>query len=352
MTPSFLNRVLNRGSSGLEKKEPFHLPGSLHEGVRLLLVDSGQTTDLLFAMPLVEEVRDRFPEAVLGLVSDERTHHLALSCGCFQELIVYEPEQLAPRSKGFEHLAEAVRAEPWDVALLLGREPDPAREELALASGARLRVGPAHDRAYPRINCAVRSAPETVYPYRRTATWGRLFGLPLEHAPLHWPLPEEKVRQVAQLVHFNKPRKDELLLGVDPGVGKEGTRLGAENLAFLTNQLGQRLRSKTMLLTAEEEDESTEQLEALLAVPRLDLPRPTLLEVVLLLGQCDLFLSGNTDLFHFAVALGTPALGLFTHRDHERWRPDASERVEIVELRPGESVDLAAFMEKVDRLLD
>ena len=35
---------------------------------------------------------------------------------------------------------------------------------------------------------------------------------------------------MAQLVHFNKPRKDQLLVGVDPGVGKEGTVLSGENL--------------------------------------------------------------------------------------------------------------------------
>lgn len=349
---SFLHKVLGRSEESRQKRESFRLPGALKEGVRVLLVDSGEPTDLLFSMPLVEEIRDRYPGAQIGLVSDERTHHLALSTGVFTELIVCTPEQLKLHSKGFESLVEAVSSEPWDVAILLGRVPDAAREELALASGAPLRLGAAHDKSYPRINCAVRATPESHYPYRRTATWGRLFGLPLDHAPLHWPLLESKARQSAQLVHFNKPRKDQKLVGFDPGQGKEGTLLGTENLAFLSNHLGKRIPSKTMVLSSDENEERLDAFAHLLTVETLELPRPTLMETVLLLSQCELFVSGNTDLFHFAVALGVPTLGLFTSRDGERWRPDEGELMEIIELQDGGDLDLAAVMAKVDQLLE
>ena len=349
---SFLQKVLGRGDGSQEKRESFRLPGVLFDGVRVLLVDSGDPTDLLFSMPLVEEIKDRYPKAEVDLVSDERTHHLALSTGMFSELIVCTSDQLKLRSKGFESLVEAVSAESWDVTILLGRYPDAAREELALASGAPLRLGAAHDRSYPRINCAVRATPESHYPYRRTATWGRLFGLPLDHAPLHWPLLETRQRQTAQLVHFNKPRKDQLLIGVDPGQGKEGTLLGAENLAFLANHLGKRHPSKTIVLSGDENPERTEVFARLLTVETLELPRPTLMETVLLLSQCSLFVAGNTDLFHFSVALGVPTLGLFTTRDGERWRPDEDELVELIELQDGGDLDLSAVMASVDGLLE
>jgi ADP-heptose:LPS heptosyltransferase len=212
-------------------------------------------------------------------------------------------------------------------------------------------VGAAHAKGFPRINCAVRTSREDHYPYRRTATWGKIFGLPLDHAPLHWPLPESKLRQIAQLVHFNKPRKDEILIGVDPGQGKEGTLLGAENLAFLANHLGKRIRSKTLVLSADEDEQRLAEFEALLTVEKLDLPHPTLLEIVLLLSQCEVLVAGNTDLFHFAVALGVPALGLFTTRDGKRWRPDEGERVEILELEDGGNLELSNVSACFDRLL-
>jgi len=352
VSPSFLQKVFSRSGSAQVEVEPFRLPGALFDGVKVLLIASGDPTDLLFAMPLIEEIHDRFPASHVGLVSDERLHHLALSSGVFHEVVVFSQEQLKLHSKGFSLLAEAVGAEAWDIAILLGRHRDPAREELALASGARLRVGVAHEDSYPRINCAVRSSDRQQYPYRRTATWGKLFGLPLEHVPLNWPLPESKVRQIAQLVHFNKPRKDQLLFGFDPGVGKEGTRLGLESLAFLANHLGKRIASKSIVLTADEDEEREGAFQSLLTVETLDLPRPTLKEIVLLLSQCDLFVAGNTDLFHFAAALGVPALGLFTSKDGRRWRPDEGERVEILELEDGGELELATVMSRVDALLE
>ena len=352
MGGSFLQKVFARASGNASQSESFQLPGALFDGVKLLLIDSGDATDLLFSMPLVQEIHDRFPHAHLGLVSDERSHYLGLASGVFHEIIVFSSDQLKLNSKGFLKLAEAVETESWDVAILLGRKPDAARERLALASGAGLRVGPAHEGSYPEINCAVRATPEAHYPYRRTATWGKIFSLPLDHVPLSWPLPASKERQIAQLIHFNKPQKDQRLLGVDPGMGKEGTLLGRENLAFLVNHLGKRIPSKTIVLSADEDEERVSGFQALLTVETLNLPRPTLMEVVLLLSQCDLFVSGNTDLFHFAAALGVPALGLFTTRDGKRWRPDEGERVEIIELEDGGELDLGTVISRADALLE
>ncbi len=62
-------------------------------------------------------------------------------------------------------------------------------------------------------------------------------------------------------------------------------------------------------------------------------------------------MAGNTDLFHFAVALGVPALGLFTTRDGKRWRPDEGERVEILELEDGGNLELSNVSACFDRLL-
>ena len=47
------------------------------------------------------------------------------------------------------------------------------------------------------------------------------------------------------------------------------------------------------------------------------LKRDTVLDTMLLLCQCDLFVAGNTDLFHVAVAHGVPTIGLFSPQDDE-----------------------------------
>jgi len=349
MARSLLKRMFGRDEdvAGLEA---FHLPGSLHESVRLLLVDSGDPTDLLFAMPFVSRMREACPQAHLGLVCDEATSHLALTTGLFQDIVVV-PSDAAKRNAAAQgKLHEVLRSGEWEVAILTGRQPDPVRETLARASGARLRVGPGHERAFPNLNLELRAPLQRDYPFQRTATWGRVLGIPLDGAELRWPLVEEMRRQMAQLVHFNKPRKDQLLVGIDPGVGKEGLQLATENLAFLVNHLASHIRCKTILLTAGD-PRRPEELRPLLKSEHLDLPRPTLKETTLLLAQCDLFLAPNTDLLHFAVALDVPTLGIFTERDREEWTPPEAAHLQLLESREGERLSLGELMEKVDHLL-
>ncbi|NNM32562.1 MAG: glycosyltransferase family 9 protein [Gemmatimonadetes bacterium] len=264
--------------------------------------------------------------------------------------MVVGPEQFKPTSSSYGKLTDLLRSEEWEVAILTGRHPDARREALARASGARLRLGPGHDKAFPNLNLEPRAPVERDYPYQRTATWGRVLGVPLDDTPLRWPLVEEMDRQMAQLVHFNKPRKDQLLVGVDPGVGKEGIALAPENLAFLVNHLASHVRSKTILLTSEL-GTRCDDLGKLLRCEQLDLPRPTLKETVLLLAQCDLFLAANTDLLHYAVAMDVPTLGIFTARDRANWVPTDASNLAILDSVEGESLSLADLMDQVDELL-
>ena len=351
MAKTLLKRILGRPDERSNQAKAFRLPGALHEDVRVLLVDSGDLTDLLFAMPFVERTRLLFPGARIGLLCDERTSGVALASGAFADLVVYEAEQLRGNGPALRRLEDLLLAERWEIAVLIGQRPDPPRERLAFASQAVLRVGPGHDGAYPDLNCELRPQPAGRHPYQRTVTWGRLLGVPLEGVPLRWPLSAEGRRQMAQVVHFNKPRKDQLLVAVDPGVGKTGALLAPENLAFVMNHLAAHIRCKTIVLTADPEPGRAESLNTLLRGEVLDLARPSLREVVLLLSQCDLFVAGNSDLFHYAVAIGVPTIGIFTPGDGSEWAPPDAEKLEILRPAAGEPLSLSEVMQRVDRLL-
>ncbi len=351
MAASFLKRWFGRDADGSAQTTPFTLPGALHSGARVLVVDSGDPTDLLFLTPLLESVRDQVEDASLGCICDERMSHLALSSELFDDVVVLEDEELSKEGRPSEGLRSALAAEPWDVAILAGSRPDRLREELALASGAVLRLGPGHPEAYPRINCEVRPRRRQSYPYQRTETWSRLLGLSPEERPLRWPLSEKRLRQCAQLIHFNKPRKEQLLIGVDPALGKAGAAPTAQNVAYVVNHIAQHIPSKVMVLSAEDPGPRAAELDQALRADRLDLPRPTLMERILLLSQCQLFVAGNTDLLHFAAARDVPSLALFTPADDAGWVPHQAERLEIVHLQPQTELDLAELMDRVQRLL-
>lgn len=350
MSRSLLRKLFGSAGEPAATTEAFSLPGALHAGVRLLLVASDDVTDLLFAMPFVEKVLETVEGAEVGLVCDERTSHLALSTDLFAEVLVVEDEHLRSGSPARKGLESVLSQEKWDVAVMVGHQPDPSRDEFALLSGATLRLGPGHAKAYPNLNCEVRPPVGKSYPYARTATWGRLLGVALEDAPLRWPIAEKRDRQMAQLVHFNKPRPDQRLIAFDSGVGKTGARIGAESLAFVANHLLSHIPSKGILLTADDAHDE-DDLRRRLHGDLLELPRPTLLETVLLLKQCDLLVSGNTDLFHFAGAVGVPSLGIFTPADEDRWVPSRATSSAVMRPEPGQALDLAEVMERIEGLL-
>jgi ADP-heptose:LPS heptosyltransferase len=78
--------------------------------------------------------------------------------------------------------------------------------------------------------------------------------------------------------------------------------------------------------------------------------RDTLLDTILLLCQCDLFLAGNTDLFHVAVAEGVPSVGLFGSQTQAHWLPATRPRSTVLKVSPGKQIDTATLMAAIARV--
>jgi len=72
----------------------------------------------------------------------------------------------------------------------------------------------------------------------------------------------------------------------------------------------------------------------------------------LLLTQCDIFVAGNTDLFHYAVALEVPTIGLFTARDGREWDPGPRPCARVLRVAKGQRVDIDTLMEAVETVTD
>jgi ADP-heptose:LPS heptosyltransferase len=348
MAPSILRKLLGRaGANDAPQGESFSLPRQLAAGSRVLLVGSGDLTDILFATPLIEALRSQIDGIHLGLVCDERAAQLVLSTEFFDDAIVVEEDQLQPEAESGDELASVLTEDEWDAAILLTSRPDPLRDRLAGLSRARLRLGPGHEQAFPNLNCEVRPPGGNGYPYERTRTWTQLLGLSPVEGGLRWSPDEKRERQVAQLIHFNKPRKEQKLIGIDPGVGKSGARIATGSLALIADHISRSIPSKTMVLTADPDEILVEEFEGMLSQPPLDLARPTLLEVTLFLCQCELFLCSNTDLMHFAVAMGIPTVAFFTPEDEASWIPDRADHLRIIRPEAGADLDLADLMERV-----
>lgn len=321
----------------------FSLPDCVQDDSRVLCIDAGCLSDVLFHMPLLTAIRRRCPGAVMDFLMPEKHAALVVPSGLARQCLVYKPSQLNPWRPAFTSLLRQVQSGGYDLAVLMAHEPQPALEMAALASGAALRFGPSHPQAWPSLNFELRSSPDR-YLGDRLRHAAPLFGFSPADLVARWPLPMDKVRQMAQQVHFHKPNPRQLLVGIDPGKPLTGEALPLESFQAIARVLASKLECRLLPLGSPEEREIQGRLEVLLSSAAAGLNRDTLLEVVLLLSQCDLFVAGNTDSLHFAVAMGVPAIGLFRESDPACWRPAEGPRVRL--LAPGDDgrVDADALL--------
>jgi len=331
----------------------FTVPGALREDSRILCLDSGDLSDLLFHIPLLTAIRRRYPGSSMDFLLPEKHAALVVPSGLARQCIIYKESQLNPWRPAFSSLLRKLSTGKYDVALVMSYTPRPRLELAALASGASFRYGPSHKNAWPAINFEMRTgANDEGYRGDRLRRTAPFLGFASEEMNARWPLPMDKVRQMAQQVHFHKPNPDQMLIGVDPGVGKTGHAFALENLHFLVRQLNTQLVCKILPLGDPEDSERLGKFETRLSEVPVGLERETLLEMILLLSQCDLYVSGNTDFFHFAVALGIPAIGLFGKDDSLQWVPRNRPRARVITVTKGEKVDIETLMEAVEAVTE
>lgn len=330
----------------------FTVPGVLSEDSRILCIDPGDLSDVLFHMPLLTAIRRRFPGSKMDFLLPEQHAPLIVPSGLARQCVIYKPGQLNPWRPSFGSMLRKLGAGDYDIALVMATSPKPGLELAALASGAPLRYGPSHKDAWPAINFELRIPADAGYRGDRLRYAAPFLGFSPEEMIARWPLPMDKVRQMAQQVHFHKPNPDQMLIGVDPGAGKSGHAFALENLQFLVRQLSSQLMCKIVPLGGPDGGDRLTKFESLLSGVPLSLNRETLLETVLLLAQCDLFVSGNTDFFHFAVALGVPAIGLFSQAEAPGWVPRDRPRARVITVTRGEKVDIETLMESVEAVTE
>lgn len=331
----------------------FTLPRALSSTSRILCIDTGDLADFLFYLPLVNAIRNQYPKCRLDFLIPEEHEHLVVPSGLAKQCIIYKESQLQPWRPAFASLLKQLGAGKYDMAMVMSQKPQPRLELAALASGAALRLGPSHDKSWPAINFELRPPKDpNQYLGDRLTTAAPFLGLLPEKLNPRWPLPMDRMRHMAQQVHFHKPNADQMLIGMDPGLSKSGNALSLDNLRFLARQLTQQLMCRVLPLGAPAQKDRLHQFEIQLSDVPAGLPRETTMDMVLLLSQCDLFISGNTDFFHFAVAMGIPSVGLFMPSDQACWVPGNRPKVQVITVKKGGKVDIEPLLEAVEKVTE
>jgi ADP-heptose:LPS heptosyltransferase len=335
----------------LVRRESFCLPGDVNDQSRVLVVDSGDLTELLFFAPVLNHLKRRFPGMRITVLVRQGNGELIRTLEPISEMISYEPEHLSLFSTTYLSLLQRVKGRCFDVVFLLGREFDFARSLVALFSRARLRVGFSQKFTYPFVNCEIRPSGQGQYEAPRALSFLSVLGQSPGDSVPAWKLPDADVRWAQQMIHFRKPDKDTMLIVVDPGVGKGGHRLVDTALAHLATEVARRHGAKLLVLSNNLDGKGMARFRALLPAGVMDLETRNVKEALALLSRADLVLAGNTDYFHFAVSMRRPTIGFFTRFDAANWFPKSAPWVQIIQGVRGQQVSVDEVCSKIETLL-
>jgi len=333
------------------REQAFSLPGDIGNESRVLIVDSGDLTELLFFAPIINLLKSRFPGMRMTVLVREGNGELIRTMDQINEMISYEREHLSLLSTTYFSLLKRLKSREFNVVFLLGREFSFARSLLAVMSKARLRVGFAQEFTYPFINCELRLTSNQQYESQRAVGFLSALGMCSDDSLAGWLLPDQDVRWGNQMIHFRKPDPKEKLIVVDPGVGKGDHRLSEQAFAQLVSQVASRYPSKVLVVSNNLDQKGLDRFKSSLNVDLIDLVPKNVKEALALLSRADLLLSGNTDFFHFSVGMRLPTIGFFTRHDEASWFPKNTPWVQIIQGVKGQKMSLEEVYSKIDTLL-
>jgi ADP-heptose:LPS heptosyltransferase len=340
--------LLNR----LAPTRSFRVPADIGNGTRVLVIDSGDLTEVLFFAPVLRHLKEKFPGMRVTFLVRQGNSELVRTMSQINEMITYEPTHLALSSTTYYTLARRIRRRDFSVAFLLGTRFNFARSLLALLTRARIRVGFSSDYTLPFINCEVRLHRERAYESVKVHSFLTALGMQngLEQAPM-WQPSEHDAKWARQMIHFHKPEKDKRFIAVDPGMGKGNHRLVDDTFFHLVHQLIRRMPAKALVLSNNLDRRQAARFRSKLGVDMLGIEPKNIKESLALLSCADLFLAGNTDFFHFAVSMRVPSVGLFTRHDAANWFPKKTPWVQILQGVKGQRLSVDEFNSKIDTLL-
>jgi ADP-heptose:LPS heptosyltransferase len=191
---------------------------------------------------------------------------------------------------------------------------------LPAVSGARLRVKLKDEIGYPLFNVEVIPRPDSTYFKDRNLCLVR-FLAPDGDNWQDWSLPERESKIAREIVRFRKPKTGDLLIGVDLSFTKSGKKPPFETQIRLARSFQALKPSRIALLSDPNPAVRDEEIRRLGNYDWLDIPRKNFRDTLGILSQCDLLITGNCNLLHFALAMEIPSFILFSDDEDRRWLP-------------------------------
>lgn len=291
------------------------------------------------ALPALRAVRKRFPEAEIAIVARPYVADIYRDQEICNRLIAYDPKSLHAGLSGREQLAAELRAQKFDVALLLQNAFDAAW--LAWRAKIAERIGYARDgrsilltKALPVPRPGEIPAHEKFYYLELLRRAGWLDSIP-DETFISLCVPEEKRRRADEFLRNSGVRPGALRIAIGAGASYGSAKCWPPSrFAEVANRWQSKADAEVILFGTAAEASVSAAISAEMRRTPIDLTGKTAIaDLPALLSQCHLFIGNDSGAMHVAAAVGLPIVAVFGPTDPFGTAP-VTPRCSIVQDKP------------------
>ena len=307
--------------------------------MKILIRATNWIGDAIMALPALRAVRKHFADAEIAILARPDVADLYREQHLCDRLLVYNFQGVHAGFSGRERLAAALRAENFNVALLLQNAFDAAW--LAWRANIPERIGYARDsRSFLLTKAVPVPKPGEIPDHEkfyylellRRAGWTDSL---LDETFITMHVPEEKRRRAAGFLVDSGARLHALRVAMGAGASYGSAKCWPPpRFAELANRLQLQADADIILFGTASEASVSRAITAEMRQPPVDLTGKTAVaDLPGLLSQCHLFIGNDSGAMHVAAAVGLPVVAVFGPTDPCGTAP-VTQRCTIVQEKP------------------
>ncbi len=321
-----LNLVI-RGARALYPSGVVRISETLRSPRGVLLMPSESLGDMLGAFPVIRALRRAFRETRIAVMATPTASDLLRDTPGLDEVILCYPLNHPSNWRAFHRTVSELRSRGFDTLFSLDHERDRVKSLVGYLSGAKVRVGFRSRASAGLFNIVVDPPARTNYLALRNLALVGAVGIDTNGIDTAWSPSGKELRIAEQLAELRGLRSGGLIAGFEASAEQgRGRPALAERSGVLKDQFGARF----VVFREHPPAAYSQEMDLTTADGAVDLACRTIRDVLAILACCDVFLCENTNLLHFAVAMGVPTVAFLPEGMSAVLVPPESRRVSIV----------------------
>jgi heptosyltransferase II len=307
--------------------------------MKILVRATNWVGDAIMAVPALRAVRGRFPGARITIVAQPYVADIYCGQKVCDDLIPYDPKYAQAGLGGRERLARELRAQKFDVALLLQNAFDAAW--LTWRAGIPARIGYARDgrsllltKRIPVPKPGETPPHEQFYYLELLRRAGWIDYLPSESF-VRLAITEDQRQLAEQTLSAAGARRNVPRIAIGAGASYGSAKCWPpERFADFVNRFRLHTDADVILFGTASEQTVSDAIAAGIKGPSISLVgKTTIAALPALLSQCRLFVGNDSGAMHVAAAVGLPVVAIFGPTDPHGTAP-ITPRCTVVQEKP------------------